>query len=353
MDNKEDIEYAYNETEKTLILAESNLEVAKTSPVGLLNDCEEMLDEIRNDYDKYKDQISTLRLIEINGQIANNYDELVAKRRKVNEILKYIKNQELLDMIIDMVTKQFSTILMEQQDVNTFNDLMLERDRKAEAIDEIDAENNSEEFQNVLTDLIANERRKQEKILEEKQRIEEIEKQKRLEIQRKKQEEILKRQRIIEETRKKEIEKRTKQLLEEQNNSVLQGKKKEKGQSVTVNTAIDKVDNEKTLDEGPMTRESFQAKFDSIKLESNKIENDQGITKEAIEQDLFAEFSSKPTTDDGDLNMDDLFARLNEKMNDNKFPDMSFDEYMNNFSEDKIEKTDTLFDDMSFPSIPL
>ena len=350
LDVRDDIECAYYETEKSLRLAESNLEVAKAGSADVLSDCEEMLRQISEDYDKYRDQINIIKLIEINDQTVNSYDELVAKRRRVNEILKYVKNQDLLDMIVDMVTKQFSTILMEQQDVNTFNDLAIERERKLEAIAEIDSENNSEEFQSVLNDLIANERKRKEKMLEEQRKIEEKEKQKRLEIQRKKQEEVLKRQRIIEEARKKEIERRTKKLLEEQNNSVLQGKKKEKESSVgddenmTVNHQEEKAPVEVTL-----TRESFQA----IKLESNKIDDKQAVTKEAIEEDLFAEFNSKSPDNDSNLNVDDLFSRLDEKMPDNKFPDMSFDEYVANFSEDKIEKTDTLFDDTSFPSIPL
>ena len=349
LDIKEDIEYAYYETEKSLRLAESNLEIAKTSPVGIASDCEAMLEEIRNDYDKYKDQVSILKLIEINEQSVNDYDELVTKRRRVNEALKYVKNQDLLDMIIDMVTKQFSTILMEQQDVNTFNDLAIERDRKSEAIDEIDNENNSEEFQAVLTNLIENERKRQEKILEEKRKIEEIEKQRRLEIQRKKQEEILKRQRVLEEARKKEIERRTKQLLEEQNNSILQGKKKEK--PVVNYDAEDLSGNEeKDTNSEPMTRESFQARFNHVKIDNDKIEKVD--VKATIEQDLFDEFNNKSNDDGGSLDMDELFARLDEKMADNKFPDMSIDEYMSSFSEDKIEKTDTLFDDESFPSIP-
>ena len=352
LDVRDDVEYAYYETEKSLRLAESNLEVAKTGSLGILSDGEEMLRQVSEDYDKYRDQISIIKLIEINEQTVNSYDELVAKRRRVNEILKYVKNQDLLDMIVDMVTKQFSTILMEQQDVNTFNDLAIERERKLEAIAEIDSENNSEEFKSVLTDLIANERKRKEKMLEEQRKIEEMEKQKRLEIQRKKQEEVLKRQRIIEEARKKEIERRTKKLLEEQNNSILQGKKKEKELSETIgndeNVTVNHQE-EKEPVEVALTRESFQA----IKLESNKIDDKQVVTKKTIEEDLFAEFNSKSSDGDSSLNVDDLFSRLDEKMPDNKFPDMSFDEYMTNFSEDKIEKTDTLFDDTSFPSIPL
>ena len=86
---------------------------------------------------------------------------------------------------------------MEQQDVNTFNELTIERDRKLDALSEIAEENNSEKFQEVLEQLIRNEKLRQERLLEEQRKIEEEEKKRKLEIERKKQEEILKRQKII------------------------------------------------------------------------------------------------------------------------------------------------------------
>ena len=227
LDNREEIEYAYQETEKSLTLAEVNYETAKTSPMNILEDCQAMLEDIKKDYTKYKSKISILKLMEIFNRDVNDYDELITKRREINDILKYIKDKDFLDMVLETVSKQYNTIIMEQQDINTYNDLTLEKDRKMEALTEIESENNSEEFQSMLKVLIENEKKRQEKIMEEQRKIEEEEKKRRLEIERKKQEEILKRQKIIEEARKKEIEKRTRELLEQQQNSVLQGKKKE------------------------------------------------------------------------------------------------------------------------------
>ena len=228
---KDEIEFAYYETEKSLTLAELNLETAKTSPMNVLNDCQTMLQDVKQDYIKYKDRLSLLRLMEIFNREVNTYDELLKKRKEVNELLKYIKNEDFINMIIDTVSKQYNTILMEQQDINTFNDLTLEKERKLEVLSEIDEENNSEEFQSVLKVLIENEKKRQEKILEEKRKALEEEKKRKIELEKKRQEEILKRQKVIEEARKKEIEKRTKQLLEQQQNSVLSTKKKEKNYS--------------------------------------------------------------------------------------------------------------------------
>ena len=228
LEAKDEIEYAYYETEKSLTLAELNLESAKTSPLNVINDCEKILQEVKDDYVKYRDKLSLLRLMELFNKDVDTYDELLRKRKDINDLFKYIKYSDFVNMVMDTVSTQYNTILMERQDINTYDDLRLEKERKLEALEEIEAENNSDEFQNVLKVLIENERKRQEKILEEKRRIEEEEKKKRLEIEKKRQEEILKRQKIIEEARKKEIEKRTRQLLEQQQNSVLQGKKKDK-----------------------------------------------------------------------------------------------------------------------------
>ena len=406
-ESKDQIEYAYYETEKSLTLAESNLEAAKTSPASILSDCEEMLTEVKADYVKYKDQISIIKLMEIYDRNVDNYDELLNKRKEVNDILKYVKNQELLGMILDTVTKQYNTITMEQQDINTFNDLVLEKERKMNALSEINTENNSEEFQSVLKVLIANEKKKQEKLLEEQRRIEEIEKKKRLEVERKKQEEILKRQRIIEEARKKEIEKRTKQLLMEQHNSVLQTKKNEKDVSfdtikdasveedkndiimsrevknrLNFNEIADKdanmvlkenvpLFNDKVIDDD-IPSDILISKKDDI-VDDNKLDIPIFKDKIDIEKELFEEFNKDNKQEEkveakdefkeievpvmeeklNNDNNDTFLDKIESKMSDNKLPDVTFDEYMKTFDESKVEKTQDLFDDSGFPSIPM
>ncbi len=186
VDIQDDIEYAYRETEESLDLAARNLEVAKTSPANILADCQEMYNEILKDYDKYRNQMCILKLLEIYDEEVSDYDSLLAKRNKVNELLKYIDNQELLNMIMDTVSKQYNTIVMEGQDINTYQDLVIEKDRKLEALTEINDENNSEKFQSVLGELIENERIRQEKILAEQRKLEEEEKKRKIELERKK-----------------------------------------------------------------------------------------------------------------------------------------------------------------------
>ena len=360
LDNREEIEYAYQETEKSLTLAEVNYETAKTSPMNILEDCQAMLEDIKKDYTKYKSKISILKLMEIFNREVNDYDELITKRREINDILKYIKDKDFLDMVLDTVSKQYNTIIMEQQDINTYNDLTIEKDRKMEALTEIESENNSEEFQSMLKVLIENEKKRQEKIMEEQRKIEEEEKKRRLEIERKKQEEILKRQKIIEEARKKEIEKRTRELLEQQQNSVLQGKKKEmlsfeniKGisngpvEDASLRDDVMNTENKKEENE-ILKRENFRKKqenLDKIDLVENIEQNEEVPVvknKSAIEKELFEEFNEK------------TIERNKEEKQENKLPEIDIDQYMKNFNENDVDDVDNIFnDDNIFPSIPL
>ena len=407
LDNRNNIEYDYYETEKLLTLAQLNYETAKNSHLDILADCQEMLNDVSKDYTKYKDQINILKLIDIYENDVNDYNELLAKRREVNDILKGIKNEELLGLISDTVSKQYNTIMMEEQDINTFNDLALEKERKLETLSEIRDENNSEEFQSVLKVLIENEKKKQEKLLEEQRKIEEEEKKRRQEIERKKQEEILKKQKIIEEARKKEIEKRTKKLLEEQQNSVLQGRKKDSNVSFETikDVSLENEQNdehEEIVQEKPvMSREERNHKMklndlnnkdDDNEEQELKLKNDEFLFKNKvdIEKELFEEFNNKNVNtithhddnddavvsknenkdddSDNDLNNISLFGdkveeedkgnsllnKIENKMSNNSFPDMSIDEYMKNFDEDKLEKSDTLSDfGDEFPTIPM
>lgn len=388
---QDDIEYAYEETEKSLTLAELNLETAKTSPINILNDCQEMYDDIVKDYNKYRDQISLIKLMNVYNREVENYDELLNKRKEINEIIKYIKNQEFLNIVMDMISKQFNTITMEGQDINTYNDLVLEKDRKINALKEIDEENNSQEFQSILKELIENEKKRQEKILEEQRKIEEEEKKKRLEIERKRQEEILKRQRIIEEARKKEIEKRTKQMLEEQHNSLIQNKKKDKAVSFetikdnTLENEENKEENlvqvkeEKNIEVPKKEFEKFNLDIDELNNQiPDNSENDNFFFKNKvdIEKELFDEFNKRekpqvkqdeiiePINNSGIAQIDreeiehnrniDLTEKVvNDSENTNKFPDMSIDEYMKNFNASKVDNVEDLFGDDAFPSIPM
>lgn len=366
LEAKDEIEYAYYETEKSLTLAELNLESAKTSPLNVINDCEEILQEVKDDYVKYRDKLSLLRLMELFNKDVDTYDELLRKRKDINDLFKYIKNSDFINMVMDTVSTQYNTILMERQDINTYDDLRLEKERKLEALEEIEAENNSDEFQNVLKVLIENERKKQEKILEEKRRIEEEEKKKRLEIEKKKQEEILKRQKIIEEARKKEIEKRTRQLLEQQQNSVLQGKKKDKvynfetikGNLREEEKNIEEKKQEEVVKNNDNANKEVFKPLDLDKIDNNKESEVVIKDKRDIEKELFAEFNNQDK-ENKKIDADKIFnskvlEEIKEEPKEKKLPDVSIDEYMKNFDEKKVQdNTDFFGSNDVFPSIPM
>ena len=258
------------------------------------------------------------------------------------------------------VNEQYNTILMEQQDINTYNDLTNEKDRKLEALLEIDEENNSEKFREILEQLIKNEEAKKVKILEEQKRIEEEEKKRKLELERKKQEEILKRQKIIEEARKKEVEKRTKELLEQQQKSILQVKKRETSTDFEeIKNISDKYNDKAIVDDKEELKESI-----NLKNNDSYEKNDDEILvfkdKIDIEKELFDEFNNNDVSDnnlkfDDDMNLD---FNIDIEDDEKKLPDVSIDEYMKNFDEKKFDRNDinSLFndeDDDFFPNIPI
>lgn len=366
LENKNEIEYAYRETEKNLMLAKQNLEVAKTSPANILEDCQAMVLEVEKDYVKYKEKICLLKLMEIFKRDVNDYDELLIKRKEMNELLKNVKDKDINDLIYGTLTKQYETIMMEIEDSDKYHDLVKERDQKHDTLIEIDEENNSERFQSVLGELLENERRKQEKIAEEQRLLEEKEKQKRLEVERKKQEEILKKQKIIEEARKKEIEKRTRELLVQQKNSVLQTKNKESRFSFET---MKDLSNKKSVDEPKIEIEEQEEVKDNslnfelnlgeelpeekevIELQQDKVD-DFPIFKNKIdiEKELFEEFNNK------DIDVKEDVVKEREILDDNKLPNISLDEYMNKFNEYDLQDDDIqdLFkEDDIFPNIPL
>lgn len=361
LDAKDEIEFAYYETEKSLTLAELNLEAAKTSPLNVLNDCETILEEVKDDYIKYKDKLSLLRLMEVFNRDVDSYDELLKKRKEVNDLFKYIKNKDFVNMVIDTVSKQYNTILMEQQDINTLEDLTIEKERKLEALSEIDEENNSEEFQGVLKVLIENEKKRQERILEEKKKIEEEERKKKLEIEKRRQEEILKRQKIIEEARKKEMEKRTRIMLEQQQNSVLQAGKKKDFSFETIKASTKNNEIEKPLEEENKLGLRMDRKIDKPVVEETVKEKEEPVIlkdKIEIEKELFDEFKNqdktvKPKNIDELLN-NKVLEEHDEPVREKKLPDISIDEYMKNFDAKKIEDNNEFFGSNDvFPSIPM
>jgi len=159
--------------------------------------------------------------MDIYDKETNNFEELIEKREIINDILKNISNSEIYDDINEELTKQYNTIKLEQQDIDTYNSLCEDKNRKLQIIEEIDEENNSDEFKEVLGEFIENEKKYREAIYLEEQKREYAERQKKLLREKEIQEERNRRQKLLEEERNKDIERMTKELLEKKKNPIL------------------------------------------------------------------------------------------------------------------------------------
>ena len=307
---EDEIRSIYQELTKMLEIAKENYETAKISSYDMVSECKKALADIESDYMSYREQTSILDLMKLYDKKCHSYQELLDKRTTMSELCDNILNKKIREVIYKLLKDQYSTILLEGQDISNYEKLLKEQEDKREEIAAIDRENNSDIFKNVLSKLIENENKRQAKLLEEKMKKQEEEKKRKAELEKRRQEEIMRRQKLIEDTRKKEIEKRTRQLLEEQKNTVLQSKSVNGSNVSFANMKKDIVNKESS--------------FNKI---DEKIDTPSSDYKQ-IEKDLFKEFNDKSTDKDDEID----------------FPKLK------NNSLDKVE----LFkDEEYFPNIPM
>ena len=307
---EDEIRNIYQELTKMLEIAKENYETAKLSSYDMVSECKKALTDIEKDYMSYREQTSILDLMKLYDKKCHSYQDLLDKRTTMSELCDNILNKKIGETSYKLLKDQYSTILLEGQDISNYEKLLKEQEEKREEIAAIDNENNSDVFKNVLSKLIENENKRQAKLLEEKMKKQEEEKKRKAELEKRRQEEIMRRQKLIEDTRKKEIEKRTRQLLEEQKNTVLQSKSVNGSNVSFANMKKDIVNKESS--------------FNKI---DEKIDTPSSDYKQ-IEKDLFKEFNDKSTDKDDEID----------------FPKLK------NNSLDKVE----LFkDEEYFPNIPM
>ena len=307
---EDEIRNIYQELTKMLEIAKENYETAKISSYDMVSECKKALTDIEKDYMSYREQTSILDLMKLYDKKCHSYQDLLDKRTTMSELCDNILNKKIGETSYKLLKEQYSTILLEGQDISNYEKLLKEQEEKRKEIAAIDNENNSDVFKNVLSKLIENENKRQAKLLEEKMKKQEEEKKRKAELEKRRQEEIMRRQKLIEDTRKKEIEKRTRQLLEEQKNTVLQSKSVNGSNVSFANMKKDIVNKESS--------------FNKI---DEKIDTPSSDYKQ-IEKDLFKEFNDKSTNKDDEID----------------FPKLK------NNSLDKVE----LFkDEEYFPNIPM
>ena len=171
-------------------------------------------------------------------------------------------------MVGNELNKEYATIKLEGQDVATLNSLVEEKELKLQTLNDIAEDNNSDIVKGLLSNLLENEKRYQEKLLMDKKKKEEEKKEKERLEELKRKEEMAIRQKALEEERKKEIEKRTKQLLVEKKNPVLISPNEDKEKTIKAKV-VDK--NKPIIGKTVIRREEVKPNFISKKMNSDDV----------------------------------------------------------------------------------
>lgn len=294
VDSKEDILNKYTSLSYAKDMAVDNLNsVNELGNAELKIECEKMLSEITKEYRVYEEKVNIINLIEIYDKPTSGYEELLNKREKINDILKFLVGSPLHELLNDELSKGYNTIKLEKQDIKNYDELRLEREKKNKRLYEIDEENNSKEFKELLEDLIRSENRyKEERIKLARTKESKEREKKQIEAQRIESSRV-QRQKLIEEARLKEQLSNAEKLKEQQKKTVINKEKEELFEKVTKSLedtppfVEEKIKNpleNKSLEE-MLNRDTFNTLelFENTKIVPNKVKqnNEDSLFKEA------------------------------------------------------------------------
>lgn len=399
LERTDEVELAYKELSFAKEKAMENVETArKSSNNELIIECQNMLDSISSEYNKYFEKKMLLELLNIYDDKVENYDELLAKREKMQEIFMNIEDSDFYKLVSAEMNKQYNTIKIEEQDVKTYREIISDLEERKQKIEEIDFENNSDEFKKILEELIKNEKVRQEQILQEQRRKEYEERQRKLILENKRQEELKRRQILIDEARRKEeqrkqeekrqeglkrIEEEKQKELEKQKRELLELEQEEKIEPEEVHREIpistieskartvyvpkevvfDDDKNEKIEEvEKNNNRDSlFESIYDEMKkkLESEKNESKNSSInyQENVIDDIFKEVQSNETFKDkkNDFSIpviknDNLVAK---KVKDEIIDKDNIEDYQEKINKEKQVDEDLFLNDVIFPDMPM
>lgn len=225
---RNEIQRNYDNFEYVLNIAKDNLKSANSlGDTDSILECNELLSEVTSEFSKYSEQVNVIKLIDIYDKTVNGYDELLEKREDINEILKNISESELYRQISDELNKEYNTIKLEKQDIENYESLKQERERRNKTLYEIDEENNSKEFKAVIEELVKNENRIIEERVRKAKQEEYQERQKKLLEEQKIEASRVRRQKLIEEARLKEQQERLAKVKALQDKTVINPEKEE------------------------------------------------------------------------------------------------------------------------------
>lgn len=351
-EREDEINLAFDELAFAKEKAFQNIENARSSNnVSLLSECEKLYDSVDEEFHKYYEKKMLLKLLSMYDRVVNNYDELLFKRNEINDILSQIDSSDFYKLVFNEVNKQYTTIRLEQQDLKTFKALSDELNTKERLLNEIEKENSSEEFTNVLDELLKNEKIKQEKEDQERRRLEYEERQKRLIEESKKQEEIRKKQRKIEEERKRDIEIRTREMLKKQKPKEEVKEEIEKKEKPEPK----KIENTDTMEFFPV-KEVKDIKEVVVNNNNNNVEKEKEVVVKEKEEKIQKEnkYNSilKDDTDFGIpvIKNDKLVAK---KVKEEKTSENDVNEFMKRFLDDSKKEEAEDVSDMVFPDMPM
>jgi len=301
-DEKDVIEEEYNELKFSLDKAKENVKKAKVNgSEDIIIECDSLLSSITLEYEKIKEKKFTLRLMEVYDSVINDYEQLLSKREEMNDILNEISSSYLYSIIGEELNKQYNTIKIEKQDMNTYETLVSERETKYNELESITEENDSKEFKEVLEELLVNERKKHEELMKEQRKQEYEERQRRLIEEKKLEDERRKRQQLILEERKKEQENLTKQLLEQQRKTVI----KEMPERVNYGNIVSNI---------PKEEIEKKVSFNSVlEADSIPIIKNNKLTPEKIGSENAIKVEENIENNDM-FSMNDIFPSINEKV---------------------------------------
>lgn len=294
--DKDNILKEYDELEFSLNKAKDNVKKAKLSgKEELVLECESLLTSVNATFSLVKEKKYILKLMEVYDNIISDYEQLLSKREEMNDILNEIQDSHLYSIVGEELTKQYNTIKIEKQDMNSYESLISERENKYEMLEKIVNENNSKEFMDVLDDLLVNEKKRQEELMQEQRKHDYEERQRRLIEEKRLEDERRKRQQLIIEERKKEQETLTKKLLEQQRKTVIKDNKKEE------KNIINNINNTENVEKAVSFNSVLEKDMIPIIKNNNLVNEEVGKSNDEIKK----------------IDTDNIF------MNDNLFPEIN------------------------------
>ena len=357
VDKKDEILRKHAEFKYALALAKDNLKSAnELSDSDYIMECNSMLNDISVLYNRYNEDVNIINLINVFDKKASSYDELLEKRTSIDNILKNIGNTELYKLINTELSKQFNTIKLEGNDIKNYEYLKNEREKRNKLLYDIDEENNSKEFKNVLEELVKNENRQKEEQVKKARHEEQVERQKKIAEEQKIEAARVRRQKLIEEARLKEqfevaekMKKLQDQTVIKKNNETIDNKTNyddilPKGEVLK----DDRVDiknplKNKTLDEVMSFGSDFDTDelFENTKITPNKPLGDSILKKaeNSFEEDLDIPMWEVPEIPKVDSSKDKIIETSRKEVNYDNSVDLFKEEENSKKIEVPVEET--------------